>query len=95
MYGGRIIESGSARTIFEQPAHPYTAGLMASVPRLDSTAKSHLFAIDGNPPDLAALPAGCAFAPRCGQRIAACETTRPALAEVSRDHHTACLLHAA
>jgi peptide/nickel transport system ATP-binding protein len=95
MYGGRIIESGSARTIFEHPAHPYTAGLMASVPRLDSTAKSHLFAIEGNPPDLAALPAGCAFAPRCPQRIAACQTTRPVLAEIARDHHAACLLHAA
>ena len=77
MYGGRIIESGPARAIFEHPAHPYTEGLMASVPRLDSTAKSHLFAIEGNPPDLAALPAGCAFAPRCPARFAACQTTRP------------------
>jgi oligopeptide transport system ATP-binding protein len=95
MYGGRIIESGSARTIFERPAHPYTEGLMASVPRLDSTAKSHLFAIEGNPPDLAALPPGCAFAPRCGRRIAACQTTRPVLASIESDHHAACLLHAA
>jgi oligopeptide transport system ATP-binding protein len=95
MYGGRIIESGSARDIFERPAHPYTEGLMASVPRLDSTAKSHLFAIEGNPPDLAALPAGCAFAPRCGRRVGACQTIRPVLTTVGSDHQAACLLHAA
>jgi oligopeptide transport system ATP-binding protein len=93
MYGGRIIESGSTRDIFERPAHPYTEGLMASVPRLDSTAKSKLFAIEGNPPDLAALPAGCAFAPRCAHCFAACQTTRPVLTEVATDHHAACLLH--
>ncbi len=95
MYGGRIIETGSARDIFERPAHPYTEGLMASVPRLDSNAKSHLFAIEGNPPDLAALPAGCAFAPRCVKRIAACASTRPALTQVGNDHSAACLLNAA
>jgi oligopeptide transport system ATP-binding protein len=95
MYGGRIIESGSARDIFERPAHPYTVGLMASVPRLDSTAKSHLFAIEGNPPDLAALPPGCAFAPRCAKRFDGCETNRPVSVRVGPDHHAACLLHAA
>jgi oligopeptide transport system ATP-binding protein len=93
MYGGRIIESGSARDIFERPAHPYTEALMASVPRLDSTAKSKLFAIEGNPPDLAALPVGCAFAPRCGRSFGACRTIRPMLTEVATDHHAACLLH--
>jgi oligopeptide transport system ATP-binding protein len=95
MYGGRIIESGSARDIFERPAHPYTEGLMASVPRLDATAKSHLFAIEGNPPDLAALPPGCAFAPRCGKQFAACQTTRPTLRPIGEGHQAACLLHAA
>jgi oligopeptide transport system ATP-binding protein len=95
MYGGRIIEAGSVRDIFERPAHPYTKGLMESVPRLDSTAKSHLFAIEGNPPDLAALPAGCAFSPRCGSCFATCLTTRPVLTTVGTDHHAACLLHAA
>jgi oligopeptide transport system ATP-binding protein len=95
MYGGRIIESGSVQDIFRDPQHPYTKGLMESVPRLDSTAKSRLFAIEGNPPDLAALPAGCSFAPRCGHCFAACLTTRPALTAVGTDHHAACLLHAA
>jgi oligopeptide transport system ATP-binding protein len=95
MYGGRIIESGTARDIFDRPAHPYTEGLMASVPRLDSNAKSRLFAIEGSPPDLAALPAGCAFAPRCGRRLPTCQTTRPALTEIAASHHAACLLHAA
>ena len=95
MYCGRIIESGSAFDIFERPAHPYTEGLMASVPRLDSNASEPLFAIEGTPPDLAALPPGCAFAPRCGKRIAACATTRPALKPVDGEHFAACLLHAA
>ena len=95
MYGGRIIEAGTVRDIFERPAHPYTKGLMESVPRLDSTAKSRLFAIEGNPPDLAALPAGCAFSPRCGRCFAACLTTRPVLTTVGTDHLAACLLHAA
>ena len=93
MYGGRLIETGTARDIFERPAHPYTEGLMASVPRLDSTAKSHLFAIEGNPPDLAAMPAGCAFAPRCTKRIGACQTVRPALTTIADGHQAACLLH--
>ena len=95
MYGGRIVESGTARDIYERPKHPYTIGLMESVPRLDSTAKSRLVAIDGQPPDLAALPAGCAFAPRCARRFDACLTTRPASRQVGNDHHAACLLHAA
>ena len=95
MYGGRIIESGTARDIFERPSHPYTEGLMASVPRLDSDAKSPLFAIEGNPPDLAALPGGCAFAPRCGKRLPVCQTTRPVLTQIEPNHHAACLLHAA
>jgi oligopeptide transport system ATP-binding protein len=95
MYGGRIIEAGSVRDIFERPAHPYTKALMESVPRLDSMAKSRLFAIEGNPPDLAALPAGCAFSPRCGRCFTACLTTRPVLTTVGTDHRAACLLHAA
>ena len=95
MYGGRIIESGFARDIFEHPLHPYTIGLMHSVPRLDSTAQSRLYAIEGSPPDLAALPAGCAFAPRCANRQPRCETQRPVLTEIQTGHHAACLLHAA
>ena len=95
MYGGRIVESGPARDIFERPAHPYTVGLMASVPRLDSDSKSRLYAIEGNPPDLAALPPGCAFAPRCVKRTTACASNRPETVRVGPDHDAACLLHAA
>jgi oligopeptide transport system ATP-binding protein len=95
MYGGRIVESGPARAIFERPAHPYTIGLMRSVPRLDSDTNAHLVAIEGNPPDLAALPPGCAFAPRCTRKTSVCETTRPETVAVGPDHHAACLLHAA
>ena len=93
MYGGRIIETGTARDIFERPAHPYTEGLMASVPRLDSVAKAPLFAIPGQPPDLSDLPAGCAFAPRCAKRFDACAATRPELVAVGDGHQAACLLH--
>ena len=95
MYGGRVVEEAPVESLFANATHPYTEGLMASVPRLDSTAKSPLFAIEGQPPDLAALPPGCAFAPRCGKKIAVCETARPMLTAVGADHQAACWLHAA
>ena len=94
MYGGRMVEKGRARDIYERPAHPYTIGLMASVPRLDSTAKSRLTAIEGQPPNLAALPPGCAFAPRCGRATAQCTTAPPPLVGIGEGHEAACYLHA-
>ena len=65
MYGGRIVETAPARELYERPRHPYTRGLMASVPRLDGDAGRRLVPIEGQPPDLANLPPGCAFSPRC------------------------------
>ena len=65
MYGGRIVEVAPARELYARPQHPYTLGLMASVPRLDGAGGRRLVPIEGQPPDLASLPPGCSFAPRC------------------------------
>jgi oligopeptide transport system ATP-binding protein len=65
MYAGRIVEEAGAKSLFADPRHPYTLGLLESVPRLDRPKTDRLQAIEGQPPDMTALPAGCAFAPRC------------------------------
>ena len=79
MYGGRIVESGPAAALYADPRHPYTQGLLRSVPRLEGDCGGRLDSIDGQPPDLAALPAGCAFAPRCPQVRDRCLTVPPML----------------
>jgi len=94
MYAGRVVESAPARALYAQPRHPYTRGLMASVPRLDSDTTLRLVPIEGSPPDLAALPAGCAFAPRCRQAMARCHVERPVLLAVGPHHSKACFLDA-
>ena len=90
MYGGRIVESAPARVLYKAPRHPYTLGLMASIPRLDGAAGRPLVPIDGQPPDLAQLPPGCAFSPRCRSVTAVCHTDRPPLAPVGEQHLKAC-----
>ncbi len=75
MYAGRIVEQGTVREIFHQPKHPYTRGLLASIP--GGLAGSRLQAIDGIVPNLASLPPGCSFAPRCGDRMPVCDTAFP------------------
>jgi oligopeptide/dipeptide ABC transporter ATP-binding protein len=92
MYAGRIIESGPVRTIFGAPAHPYTRALIESIPRLGE-ANGRLTAIDGQPPDPASLPGGCAFHPRCPQALDKCATEQPRDTAVGADHRTACWLH--
>ena len=92
MYGGRIVEMGPARELYANPKHPYTRGLMASVPRIDGDTSRPLIPIDGQPPDLAALPEGCAFMPRCKQATEQCRTTRPSLRQVGELHFKACLI---
>lgn len=82
MYAGRLVEAAETRELFADPRHPYTAGLLASVPRLGSSATEALSSIPGQPPDLAALPPGCAFAPRCGFVVESCERAVPALERV-------------
>ena len=91
MYGGRIVERASADALYARPRHPYTRGLLASVPRLDGDAGKRLVPIEGQPPDLARLPPGCAFAPRCQMATAACLEGRPPLREATGNHLTACI----
>ncbi len=79
MYAGRVVEHGAIDAVFAAPRHPYTAGLLRSVPRLDRPDASRLATIPGDPADLQALPIGCAYAPRCERRIARCDAERPAL----------------
>jgi oligopeptide transport system ATP-binding protein len=93
MYGGRIVETASARELYKSPRHPYTLGLMASVPRLDGDTDRPLVPIDGQPPDLATLPPGCAFAPRCRQVTDRCRAERPPLVESAPHHFSACFFH--
>jgi oligopeptide transport system ATP-binding protein len=91
MYGGRIVEQASARDIYKRPSHPYTRGLLASVPRLDGDATQRLLPIEGSPPDLSRLPPGCAFAPRCRHAVAECHQQRPQLRSLGPQHIMACL----
>lgn len=92
MYAGRIIESGPADVIYKNPRHPYTLGLLASVPRLDSDRGEKLEPIEGMPPDLMNLPGGCPFRPRCKFAVDKCATEYPPmeLVEGETDHHKAC-----
>ena len=91
MYAGRIIEQGSARDIYKNPRHPYTIGLMLSVPRLDEARKEKLKPIEGLPPDLIGMPPTCAFLPRCDFAIDRCrEEPWPPLTQVGDRHWAAC-----
>ena len=83
MYAGKIIERGTAREIYTNPRHPYTIGLLNSVPRLDEPRKEQLAPIEGSPPDLIGLPIGCAFRPRCKYAIDRCAVEYPPLIEVT------------
>jgi oligopeptide/dipeptide ABC transporter ATP-binding protein len=92
MYAGRIVEIGPLRAIFTAPAHPYTRALLASVPRLGARS-DRLTAIEGQPPDLATLPPGCAYAPRCPLAMDRCRTEAPPEVGVGAEHATRCWLH--
>lgn len=93
MYAGRIIESGTTEDILTAPKHPYTKGLLRSVPRLDENEGKKLVPIKGAPPSLADLPAGCAFRPRCAYACEICATTTPTLKCVgAKEHYVACCL---
>ncbi|MFA5911020.1 MAG: ABC transporter ATP-binding protein [Vicinamibacterales bacterium] len=91
MYAGRIVEQGAVREIFHHPKHPYTRGLLASIP--GGAAGSRLQAIEGTVPNLASLPPGCAFAPRCGDHMAVCDTAFPPRTTVSDEHSVRCYLN--
>ncbi len=90
MYAGRIIESGTAAEIYADPRHPYTLGLLRSVPRLDEPIRAKLDPIEGQPPDLTKLPPGCAFAPRCAYRIDRCAEVPPLKPFGAPGHMSAC-----
>ena len=91
MYAGRIIERATAAELYANPRHPYTLGLLRSVPRLDEAMRARLDPIDGQPPDLTRLPPGCAFAPRCAFRAERCEREVPPLvAAGGAGHVSAC-----
>ena len=90
MYAGKVIERGEAREIYSNPRHPYTVGLLRSVPRLDLPRRAKLDPIEGQPPDLINLPPGCAFRERCRWAIDKCATDTPELVETSDGHLSAC-----
>jgi oligopeptide/dipeptide ABC transporter ATP-binding protein len=91
MYAGRVVEKGPVRDIFNAPAHPYTKALLGSIPRM-SADHSRLATIEGQPPDLSALPAGCAFAPRCSAAFARCRVQQPPEFHIAEAHSARCWL---
>jgi oligopeptide transport system ATP-binding protein len=92
MYGGNLVEYGSANQIFNDPKMPYTQGLLASLPRLDETEQKRLVPIPGQPPNLLKLPPGCAFAPRCTHRMPVCDQPVP-LYDFGDGHVARCWLY--
>ncbi len=93
MYAGKVIESGSLDDIFYNPQHPYTWGLLKSVPRLDSKERGELIPIPGTPPDLLNPPVGCPFAPRCEYAMKVCVEQYPEDTVVTPGHKVNCWLH--
>ncbi|MBT5192100.1 MAG: ABC transporter ATP-binding protein, partial [Rhodospirillaceae bacterium] len=90
MYAGKIVETGTATEIYHNPRHPYTLGLLASVPRLDQPRGTKLVPIEGQPPDLTRLGDGCAFRPRCRFATERCANEIPNLRSVESNHMSAC-----
>jgi peptide/nickel transport system ATP-binding protein len=94
MYGGRVVEAGDVRDIFYRPEHPYTWGLLGSIPRMDRPGDHRLRSIKGSPPSLINLPTGCAFHPRCDYRDSApgesCTAEVPELLQIGGGHQARC-----
>ncbi|MBU3092482.1 ABC transporter ATP-binding protein [Clostridium sp. CM028] len=93
MYGGLIAETGSTKDLFYNPRHPYTWGLLNSIPNPQSTIREKLKPIEGQPPDLLKPPVGCPFAARCNYSMKICEKQRPPLFQISPEHNAACFLN--
>lgn len=93
MYAGEVIESGTVDQIYSNPRHPYTQGLLRSVPRLDMDATKELIPIYGTPPNLLHPPQACSFCPRCEHAMRICQLRRPILEDVETCHQAACWLH--
>lgn len=92
MYGGQIMEEGNSKVIFYDPQHPYTWGLMKSMPGTAGDSKEELKSIEGSPPDLFNPPKGCPFAPRCEYGMKICYEKQPQMFEIGNNHFTACWL---
>lgn len=93
MYAGKVVETGTVEEIFNNPQHPYTWGLLKSVPRLDAENKEQLVPIQGTPPDLFAPPVGCAFAARCAYAMEVCYEAQPDEIEIENGHRVSCWLN--
>ena len=91
MYAGQVVEYGPTGEVYKNPAHPYTAGLLASVPRLNESVRSRLKPIEGQPPDLISLTGGCAFRLRCSYQGSECQKGESVLMPVSGSHYAACV----
>ena len=92
MYAGKIAEMGTVQDIFYHPQHPYTWGLLQSVPRLDVPQQQMLNSIEGQPPDLLHLPTGCPFHPRCSYAMVICKAQYPEVTEIKQGHSVKCWL---
>lgn len=90
MYAGQVVETGTVEELFRSPQHPYTQGLLASIPRLDTDRSLPLTPIPGTPPDLFAPPAGCAFAARCSYALEVCGAYQPGHSRLTDSHSVAC-----
>ena len=91
LYAGRVVEEGQVNDLYKHPQHPYTIGLLASLPKVSGPTKARLPSIPGKPPEPGYRPQGCAFASRCPLKIARCEADDPRLATVGfRGHRVAC-----
>ena len=92
MYGGLVVERASVRALYKHPRHPYTRGLLSTLPRLDGTRAERLESIPGQPPNLTRPPSACPFAPRCGHAFERCRRENPLLERVAEGHEVACWL---
>lgn len=92
MYGGEIVETGTVDQIYKNPCHPYTQGLLRSVPRLDMDKEEELVPIYGTPPNLLNPPQGCSFCPRCDFAMRICQSTCPPTMQIDEKHEVACWL---
>jgi oligopeptide transport system ATP-binding protein len=90
MYAGKMVETAPTEDLYANPCHPYTIGLLSSVPRLDVSKKKSLRMIKGLPPNLAHLPGGCSFHPRCDYAMPKCKVEYPPLEKVGNNHYRAC-----
>src|SRR5699024_4625393 len=92
MYAGKVVEETDVKTLFTDPQHPYTMGLLKSIPKLDAK-QNRLYSIKGNVPIPGSLKDGCAFAPRCEFAMEICKQKAPQMKEVNNNHFSRCWLH--